>query len=148
MTSTFLVRQATASDAEAVADVLRRSLGDSRATPSAEEVARRLDAGPVWVVIEGEEIVGTLSGEPQNDALHLRSMAILPTARGQGIGRGLLAIAEYYARQAGLRRLTLSTMPLADRALSIYEGFGFRKSGPDGEQDGATVWPMEKVLDE
>lgn len=93
----------------------------------------------------GGAIVGTLSAVMQGDALFLRRMAILPGARGEGIGRQLLDEATRFAREHGARSLTLCTTPFLDRAIALYESYGFRRSGT-GDLAGTPLWMMEKVL--
>ena len=76
-------------------------------------------------------------------------MAILPTARGQGIGRVLLEQVERFASESGQRRLFLSTTPFLLRAIRLYEQFGFRRSG-EGLQDlfGTPLFTMVKPIGE
>jgi GNAT superfamily N-acetyltransferase len=55
-------------------------------------------------------------------------MAVLPSERGQGFGQLLLQATEDFARQAGCRRLYLSTTPFLHRAIRLYERFGFQRT--------------------
>ena len=57
--------------------------------------------------------------------LNIHDLAVLPEWRGQGIGRALLAAAEDRARQRGCCRLTLEVQDTNERALRLYERFGF-----------------------
>ena len=149
------ILRATREDLDAVASVLAVAFaeyrplytegGYARTTPSSRELDLRFDEGPVWVAVVGGVIIGTLSAVVQDDALHLRSMAILPNARGQGLGRSLLREAEAFARSAGVRCLTLSTTPFLDRAIALYEAYGFRRSGDD-DLSGTPLWTMEMPL--
>jgi GNAT superfamily N-acetyltransferase len=59
-------------------------------------------------------------------ALYLRSLAILPTARGQGIGHLLIHQAERFARAQGARQLLLSTTPFLTQAIQLYTQLGFQ----------------------
>ena len=47
--------------------------------------------------------------------------------RGQGVGRRLLAEAERLARQAGRSALLIGAVFGNDRAIGLYESFGFRR---------------------
>lgn len=58
-------------------------------------------------------------------------MAILPEARGHRLGERLLSEIEHYALAQRFRRLTLSTTPFLDRAIRLYEKFGFARYGSD-----------------
>lgn len=84
---------------------------------------------------------------PKGEAVYIRSMAILPHARGQGIGRLLLEAAEHYAGERGCRRLFLSTTPFLGRAIGLYEHLSFRRTddGPH-ELSGTPLLTMEKLL--
>ena len=74
-------------------------------------------------------------------------MAVLPTARGQRIGELLLVHVEQFAVSKGFRRLFLSTTPFLDRALRLYEKFGFRRTD-EGPNDlfGTPLFTMEKAI--
>jgi len=55
----------------------------------------------------------------------VKRMYVSPTARGNGVGRGLLEGLEEFARQQGAHRLVLETGPLQVEALALYERAGF-----------------------
>jgi len=112
-----------------------------------EQIANRIAEGPVWVALFGEKIVGTVSLIPKGDALYLRGMAVLPSARGQRIGELLLAHVEQFAATEGFQHLLLSTTPFLDRAIRLYENFGFRRTdaGPH-ELFGTPLFSMEKTM--
>lgn len=58
-------------------------------------------------------------------------MAILPEARGHRLGEHLLSEIEHYALAHGFQKLTLSTTPFLDRAIRLYDKFGFTPYGSD-----------------
>jgi ribosomal protein S18 acetylase RimI-like enzyme len=150
-----ILRRAQLDDLEAVAAVLAAAFasyrplytaeGYARTTPSARELALRFGEGPVWVAVIGDAIIGTLSAAADGETLHLRSMAVLPGARGEGIGRQMLDEAEAFAHASGLRSITLKTTPFLDRAIALYESYGFRRSGED-DLSGTPLWTMKKPL--
>lgn len=151
------VRLATADDAPAIAAVLRAAFAEYDAlytaealaatTPPSERIEQRMHEGPVWVAVRQNAIVGTVAAVPQSKALYVRSMAVLPMARGQGVGRRLFEQVERYAAARGLTRLYLSTTPFLTRAIRLYEGLGFRRTnaGPN-DLFGTQLFTMEKVL--
>jgi mannose-6-phosphate isomerase-like protein (cupin superfamily) len=100
------------------------------------------------VAKQNNNLVGTVSAVPQGEALYIRSMALLPTVRGQGIGRLLLQAIEEFARARDCQRLFLSTTPFLLRAIRLYEHFGFRRSN-EGAKDlfGTPLFTMVKTLE-
>jgi len=137
------IRRAVATDAGAIASVLVESFAAYRAaytpaaftatTPMPDQIEQRLQEGPMWVAVRNTTIVGTLSAVPQGAALYLRSLAVLPMARGQGIGRSLIEQAEQFAVVHAATRLVLNTTPFLTQAIQLYAQLGFQTStdGPD-----------------
>jgi GNAT superfamily N-acetyltransferase len=63
------------------------------------------------------------------------------------VGARLLAAAEAHAREAGCRRLFLSTTPFLTAAIALYERAGFaRTDEPPHELLGTPLFTMEKGL--
>lgn len=117
-------------------------------TPTHDQIRARLNEGPTWVAVQNMSIVGTVSVVPKSEGLYVRGMAVLPAARGQGIGRLLLRAIEEFARTRGYKRLFLSTTPFLLRAIRLYEHFGFRRSD-EGPSDllGTPLFTMVKTLE-
>jgi GNAT superfamily N-acetyltransferase len=155
--SAFIVRGATAHEAGAIASVLRQAFADfetqytpaafTATVPDADRIRARWDEGPVWVVLRGDEIVGTVAAILRDQGAYIRSMAIAPHARGHGLGAQLLTHVERFARQHGAERLFLSTTPFLADAIRLYERYGFRRTadGPDA-LFGTPLFTMEKLL--
>jgi GNAT superfamily N-acetyltransferase len=151
------VRLAFPTDIPAIASVLLQSFaeyeslyttrGFAATTPTAEEITARWHEGPIWVSLLNGEIIGTVSAVLNGDSLYVRSMAVLPTARGHRLGKLLLEHIELYAREQGRNRLYLSTTPFLHRAIRLYENHGFRRTTA-GPQDlfGTPLFSMEKLL--
>jgi ribosomal protein S18 acetylase RimI-like enzyme len=150
------IRRAKDDDAEAIAALMFKSFVEYRFlyTPegfaataiTAGEVSFRIAEGPVWVAVSGELIVGTVSVVSKGEALYIRGMAVLPAARGQRVGAMLLTHVEGFATTNNYRRLLLSTTPFLDRAIRLYERFGFQRTeaGPN-ELFGTPLFSMEKA---
>jgi GNAT superfamily N-acetyltransferase len=152
------IRLATADDAQAIAGVLRESFlefkplytegGFAATTPSASQVLIRQREGPVWVGLRRETMAGTVAALLKDaSSVYVRGMAVLPTARGTGLGAALLRQVELWAGQNGCSRLTLSTTPFLTSAIRLYESFGYRRIG-SGPHDlfGTPLFTMEKLL--
>ena len=79
-----------------------------------------------WIA-EQRQMVGMVGIERHaDDAAELRRMAVGKEHRRKGIGRELLATAEAFCREAGYRRLVLSTSELQVPAARLYESSGYR----------------------
>jgi putative acetyltransferase len=151
------VRRATTDDAAWVASVLRQAFaeykplytdqGYAATTPGEREIAARMDQGLVWVAVYREQIVGTGSVVPKPEGLYIRGMAVIPSARGLGIGRRLLDEIQRFAIAQGCARLFFSTTPFLNTAIRLYEAFGFRRMN-DGPEDlfGTPLFTMEKTV--
>ena len=151
------IRLATSDDVRQIATVLYESFieykssytaeGFAATTPTADEIQSRLEEGPVWVALHDGAIVGTVSAVDKGEALYIRGMAILPTARGQRIGELLLNQIESFASLHGYKRLVLSTTPFLTRAIRLYERAGFSRSS-EGPHDlsGTPLFTMVKSL--
>lgn len=151
------IRLAEASDAPAIASLLAAAFAEYQSlyTPDGyaataitpEEIVSRIEEGRVWVSISDGLIVGTVSVVLKGKSLYLRGMAVLPAARGQRIGELLLAQVEKFAASTGVQRLFLSTTPFLDRAIRLYEHFGFRRTS-EGPEDlfGTPLFTMEKSI--
>ena len=133
------VRLALPADAPAIARVLVESFaayepmytagGFAATTPSASLIEQRFSEGPIWVALRPGTIVGTASAVPKATALYVRSVAVLPQARGQQVGRALMRQVEDYALSEGFRRMFLSTTPFLTGAIRLYDRIGFQRSG-------------------
>jgi len=166
------IRLATVDDALAIAALLYRSFAEYEplytrggfvaTTPTPEQIRGRMREGPIWVAAQDGLIVGTVGVAPRGKALYIRSMAVSPEARGEGIGELLLDTIEQFAIGRGYQRLFLSTTPFHTRAIRLYEGQAFRRIQQDqqtskesretdsGPHDlfGTPLFTMEKDLTE
>jgi len=150
------VRRATGKDAPGVVSVLRQAFAEYESlyteqgyratTPASAEIVARMGQGPVWVAVRKDQIVGTGSVVPRPEGIYIRGMAVIPLARGLGIGHRLLDEIQRFAIAQEASRLFLSTTPFLEKAIGLYEVFGFRRSG-DGPHDlfGTTLFTMEKA---
>lgn len=151
------IRLAGLPDAPAIAAVLRAAFEEYRplyteeafaaTTPAAEQVEARMLQGPVWVATRRGEIVGTVAAASRGEDFYIRGMGILPSARGLRIGALLLEAIHDTALAGAHRRLILSTTPFLDRAIRLYESFGFQ-CGDEGPHElfGTPLFTMTRSL--
>lgn len=87
----------------------------------------------VFLAYDGDTPVGvavcflgfsTFAAKP---LVNLHDVCIIPTHRGRGVGRGLLAAVEARARELGCCKLTLEVLDQNHRALRTYTGAGFKR---------------------
>lgn len=155
--SDIRIRRAEFRDASAIALLLAEafteyqplytSSGYEATVITSQQVMTRVKEGSVWIAVLDELVVGTISVVPKGESLYIRGMAVLPSARGKGIGQLLLTHVEKFAASQSFSRLFLSTTPFLDRAIRLYEAFGFRQTD-EGPHDlfGTPLFTMEKLL--
>jgi GNAT superfamily N-acetyltransferase len=113
-------------------------MGDGR--PLTTEVRERLIPGlrqhPTTLIVlafDGALPVGvavcflgfsTFSARP---LVNLHDVAVLPSHRGLGVGRGLLEAVEARARELGCCKLTLEVLDKNEKALRTYCAAGFKR---------------------
>jgi GNAT superfamily N-acetyltransferase len=151
------IRQATTEDAVVVSNVLYQSFvefeplyspqGFAATTPSAEKILMRMKEGPVWIVISGREILGSVAAVDKGTSLYIRGMAVLPSARGSGIGSLLLQHVQCWAAERSYTRVLLTTTPFLHAAIQLYEKHGFlRVESEPQDLFGTPLFTMEKNL--
>ena len=120
--SPALIREAFQTEAAVYGDIppLHETAADIEAT---------FDAGDVTLVAELDgATVGTVRGETMTDGtLVVRRLAVLPAARGLGIGRALLVALE--ANYPYVNRFELFTGDLNKAAIGLYESLGYERIG-------------------
>jgi ribosomal protein S18 acetylase RimI-like enzyme len=91
----------------------------------------------VFLAFDGEEPIGVaicllgFSSFRARSLLNIHDIAVSPSARGQGIGRNLLAAVEADARALGCCKVTLEVRSDNHRAMGLYRSVGFQPSEPE-----------------
>jgi len=101
----------------------------------------------LFVAREGGVALGCGAYQLQRDgSAELKSMFVVPEARGRGVGRSILAAIED-ALRGRVTVLRLETGVKQDAAIRLYERAGFRRRGPFGSyrDDPLSIF-MEKPL--
>ena len=77
----------------------------------------------------GERVVGYAGVWYTLDQLHLVSVAVDPPQQGRGVGQWLLIACFELADRAELSTIALEVRPSNERAIRLYERYGFTRAG-------------------
>ena len=151
------IRRATVDQAGLVASILRQAFAEfeslyteqafAATVLATDAILARMREGPVWCALCEKRIVGTASAVRRETGTYVRGVAVIPAARGLGIGRLLLQEIETFANANRSHRLFLTTTPFLTEAIRLYEHLGFqRTSAGRVEFFGTPLFTMEKML--
>jgi len=132
----IIIREASNDDCERVINLVSSVLDefqlpfepDSKDADLADIEMMYIQAGGWFEVIEDKSgrLLGTYGLFPLNDmTCELRKMYFLPEIRGIGLGREILERAVRHARRLGFQTMVLETISVLERAIHIYQRFGF-----------------------
>ena len=118
------------------------------AIPLAEFARSRLPGQSIWIVEDGERIVGSLAIVKFSEIeAQLRWLLLVPEIRSQGIGRKLVEEALDFCRDAGYSSVFLWTVNTLPIAAKLYQSMGFRKAEElTHEMWGSTVTEVKYEL--
>lgn len=119
------------------------------ADDSDREIDGYLHAGEILVADEDGEVLGQLLLIPATEsdgAPEVKSLAVVESRRGAGIGRALIEHAARRSRDLGASRLLVSTAAASTGDLRFYQRVGFRMLrverdvfGPEQGYDGILI---------
>jgi putative acetyltransferase len=138
----LVLRPATNDDAAAVRALVFAVLREHGLTPDPDgtdadlfdlESSYLRGGGSFDVLVDSNGVVvGSVGLFALGDGrCELRKMYLAPSQRGRGQGKRLLLHALERARQLGFRRVELETASVLQRAIKLYESFGFRPFASD-----------------
>ena len=101
-----------------------------------------------FVVEKHGRIIGYAGINTVIDEAHIRKLCITTCERHNGYGLELLRYIENYCRNNGIKDLTLEVRRSNERAIRLYESFGFINEGIrpkyyDGIEDAIIMWKRD-----
>jgi GNAT superfamily N-acetyltransferase len=97
------------------------------AIPLAEFARSHASRERIWIVEDGERIVGSIAiVKSSEETAQLRWLLLHPEVRGHGIGRRLVEEALDFCRDAGYSSVFLWTVDTLPIAAKLYQSVGFR----------------------
>lgn len=131
----YTLREATNADRPAVWTLISSVLRSYGITPNQQTTDKDLAdieanywdrKGAFFVLLNGEEVIGTVALQHETDArCELCRMYLAPQYRGQGLGRRLLEHSVRAARESGFKEMDLKTASVLVEAISLYRKAGF-----------------------
>jgi putative acetyltransferase len=131
------IRKATNFDSEKVKDLVFAVLDEFQLESDPDETdsdledieASYIDRGGIFEMIEDVDgrVLGTYGLYPVDDStVELRKMYFVRELRSRGYGREILQRAIGKAREFGFSSMYLETASVLEKAVKLYESFGFR----------------------
>src|SRR5258707_4106834 len=126
-----MIRLATAAEADEIARIINAAFeierefrqGD-RTSPS--EIRKLMSRETFLVVEQMGQLIAVVQVRVEGTTGYFGMLAVDPSARQAGVGRGLVEAAENHCRGAGCTVLTLSTGGDRTELIPYYEKMGYR----------------------
>jgi ribosomal protein S18 acetylase RimI-like enzyme len=143
--------RATCEDAALIHRIAQAAYGEYRGVlppPSGVDretlavVARALDEGGAVLAWTGDTAVGAVRFQHAVDHLAVERLAVIPTARRQGIARALLASLEDPARQCHLPGVRLEVRLSLPRNIELYQGLEYQIRSFHPYPEGTAIWAL------
>ena len=121
-------------------------LGGRRPRPMDDDQAARVANHELFVLAEGDTMLGVITMQMQLDAVHIFNLAVHPHAQGRGLLRTLLGFAETTAGRELKPKLPLYTNVAMTKHRAIYAHLGFREVDEDEAPGGYRIVFMERPV--
>lgn len=120
--------------------VLREPLGLSLSAQDVEGEENHIHIG----AFEQDKLIGCLILTPRdNQIMQMRQVAVAPDAREGGVGRQLIEFAESYAKEQGIKQMTLHARKFVS---GFYIKLGYEVEGQEYKSLGIPHLNMQKEL--
>ncbi len=125
------LRRATDADARAIHDLVHAAYASyiprlgRKPAPMLTDQATATRTHEVWVLVDGQRIVGVIELIPRDDHLWIDNVAIDPERQGRGLGRRLLRHAEDRAQALEVAEIRLVTNERFLTNIAMYERIGY-----------------------
>lgn len=146
------LQKATTADIEAYIAMERRVVDRTySAMLTEEEVREEMQKGPVYMIKDGDVIVGSVSYEIKPEGtVYLSGLVIDPAYQGRGLGR--TALEQVLEEVKDAPKIELLTHPDNTKAVGLYQSLGFqitgRKENAFGDGEPRVILTREKPKDE
>jgi ribosomal protein S18 acetylase RimI-like enzyme len=150
VSSSTVIRPATAGDAGAIGELVERAYGPwlpivgLRPAPMDADYGALVAEGDVFVVGDSE-VAGVLVLRPEGDALMVENVAVDPARQGEGLGRALLDFACDQAAARGIEELRLYTHERMTSNVELYERLGWEEYDRLEQHGFARVFMRKRV---
>jgi ribosomal protein S18 acetylase RimI-like enzyme len=130
----ILVREATADDAQLIADLTRAawagkvSVTSSGHRETAVKVADHLRDGGGFILLDGDKPIGSVRWLPRDaepDVWEILRMGVLPEYRGTNLSQYLLEAVIHHALAAGIEELRLAVRSDQPKLIDFYTAYEF-----------------------
>lgn len=136
-----MIRRATSDDIEAI------EAADRVCFPFDKQYMFTWEKNATWVAHEKDELVGYLSAHPLKHGIWFFSrVGVMPSHRGQGLQRKLMACMEKHGRREGWREIVTYTVGRNGFSTANILAAGYRTYEPRKSYVGFQVVHMKKRL--
>lgn len=93
--------------------------------PMNADFAVQISMEHMYIAVFQSAFAGYVVFYPEDETLHLENVAVLPSFRGRGIGKKLIAFVEEKAKQSGKQSVELYTNEVMSENLAMYPRLGY-----------------------